>query len=472
MSRTSTPILIGLALLALLAPVRARGQAQTPDRIPVLTADRAVQLALQRNTQIVAANANVLTARSGLYGAYTGVLPSLTATLARDVNITNGRSGSQLFATILTPSTTTDNTTYSTTPTVGGRWTVLNLANIAGLSSARAGMKASLLQRQSTRADVALATRQQYYQVVQAAKLIEVTSNALKVARDSERRVQTMFEVGSVARNDVLQAQVQTAQSALDSIAAVQSLVVQRDLLATQIGLDPAQIGEVDTVLTFTPLTFDEPALLREAAGVRADIRAAREQARSSRAAVASARFSRLPYVTASGSFGYRPFSATRQKLYGDFPTEIAPGDTVVIHDPVRSTRSRTDRQYAAELALNWDFFSGLTTESEIARARAQLLTSQNALAVLERNLAGEVHEAALTYQQSLASEATARAGVAAAAENLNLTQQKYNVGSATILDLVTAQVALERAQSQLVNALTAIRVAEARIERVRGIVP
>jgi outer membrane protein TolC len=96
-------------------------------------------------------------------------------------------------------------------------------------------------------------------------------------------------------------------------------------------------------------------------------------------------------------------------------------------------------------------------------------MRAQNAYDVLHRNLAGEVHEAALTYQQVLASEAVAQAAVASATENMKLTQQKYNVGSATILDLITAQVALARAQSQLVNALAAIRVAEARIDRVRG---
>ena len=53
--------------------------------------------------------------------------------------------------------------------------------------------------------------------------------------------------------------------------------------------------------------------------------------------------------------------------------------------------------------------------------------------------------------------------------ENLNLTQQKYNVGSATILDLIDAQVQLARARSDEVSAEAAIRVAEAVVDRVRG---
>jgi outer membrane protein len=436
----------------------------------VLTADRAVQLALERNSQMVNANAGILSARGGLYGAYSSMLPRLSADLTRSGSRTDKQSGSQLFGTIITPSVTTDNTSYSTSPTVSGTWSLLNLSSIAGLSSARAGLKASQLQRQATRADVALATRQQFYQVVEAIKLVEVTSNALQVARDSERRVHTLFEVGSVARNDVLQAQVLTAQSQLDSIAARQSLLVQRDLLATQIGVEEARMGEVDTVLTFTPREYDEGALLREAAAARPDLKAARAQLQAAKAGLNSARFARLPYLSASGSATYNPFRSAVQKSYGDFPVTDDAGNVIgTVHDPVTSTRLKSDRQLSGSLALSWDFFDGLATDGRVAGARAGLLRAQNACDLLERNLAGEVHEAASTYRQVLASEEVAEAGVASATESLKLTQQKYNVGSATILDLITAQVALERANSQLVNALASIRVAEARIDRVRG---
>jgi outer membrane protein TolC len=61
------------------------------------------------------------------------------------------------------------------------------------------------------------------------------------------------------------------------------------------------------------------------------------------------------------------------------------------------------------------------------------------------------------------------RTAVASARENLNLVQQKYNVGSATILDLIDAQVSLLQAASDLVSAMADIRIAEAAVDRVRG---
>ena len=449
---------------------------------PVLTADDAVKMALERNSQIINASADVLNARGGLYGAYAGVLPRFSAGLIRSSSRVDRSSGSSLFGSFVTPSVTTDRESYSTNPQLSGSWELLNLSSIAGLSSARTGMTASRLTRDATRADVALATRQQFYQVVQAAKLIGVTSQALTLARDSERRVRVLFEVGSVSRSDVLQAQVQTAQSQLDSIGARHALLVQRDLLATQIGIEEASLGEVDTVLTFTPHELDEAALLGEAAANRPDLKAASLHLKSARAGVMSAQLARLPYVTVAGTAGFDLSTAFKQKSYGTTkvygPPYVRSGpDSMAVQQdliaevptPETSGNSKVHRQYGASISLNWDFFDGLATDSRNAAARAQLLRAKNAYDVLHRNLAGEVHEAALTYQQVVASEVVAEAAVASATENMKLTQQKYNVGSATILDLITAQVALARAQSQLVNALAAIRVAEARIDRVRG---
>ena len=59
--------------------------------------------------------------------------------------------------------------------------------------------------------------------------------------------------------------------------------------------------------------------------------------------------------------------------------------------------------------------------------------------------------------------------GLKSAEEDLKLSQEKYNVGSGTILELIDAQVALQRARSNQVQALTEARVADALVARVRG---
>src|SRR5438445_1744579 len=251
-----------------------------------LTAERAVAIALQKSTSIVNARAGVFDARSGLYGAYSGMLPSITGDWSRSVTRTENVSGTVSFGATSFPSTLTEQERYGTTPALNGRWSVLNLSNLAGLSSARSSMRAAQLSVQSARSDVALETRRRFYNTVNAYHLSRVAGAALKLARDDERRVRALFEVGSVSRSDLLKAQVRTATSQLDSLTAHQELINQRISLAEMLAMREAELGEVDTVLTAEPHDYEEGAMLSEAGKNRPDLQAAEAELRAARQGV------------------------------------------------------------------------------------------------------------------------------------------------------------------------------------------
>ena len=422
-----------------------------------LTADSAVRLALQRNAQIIGADASVLEARSGLYGSMTGLLPSVRGSVARSNSVMsrNQTSGVDFFGGVPFPySNTIDQESHATTPSVSGSWPLLNLSNWSGYSSNRNALRAAQQDRQAVRNDVALQVRQEFYEVVKAVRLGQVAAGALRLARDDERRVRALFEVGSVSKSDLLKAQVRTAQSELDSLNAHQNTVAQRVALAELLGLREADMAPVDTVLSVQPRTYDEGALLAEAEQHRPDVLAAGKGLVAARASLNSARFGRLPYVTATGLMQFHTKSR---------------GVTTVQGTVLPSLRSQTDRFVAATIAVNWDVFDGLATDSRIASARARVLRAEETSAALTRNLQSDVEQALLAYREALERDRVARRALESATENLKLTQEKYNVGSATILELIDAQVQLQRAQSDGVSALAAIRVAEAQIDRVRG---
>jgi outer membrane protein TolC len=420
-----------------------------------LTADRAVALALSKNSQVIAAEAGILDARSGLYGAYSSLLPQVQASLNRSGQWAKNVTGNQAFGGFVTPSQTiSESETYSTTPDISGTWAPLNLSSISSLFSARGGVRAAALRRSAARNDVVLIVRRQFYAVVQAIQQSQVNTEALRLARDDERRVNALFEVGSVSKSDLLQARVRTAQSELDSLTARQQISIQRIRLAEVVGVAEAELGEVDTVLTVSETTYDEEALVAEAERARPDVRAREQELAASKASLRAANFARLPYIGMSGSAQFNPTSSSR--------LELPDGS-------VQSTRRETDRVLSAGIGLNWDVFNGMATESRIASAKANVVRATDARDVARRNLRSEVHEVLLTHREANERYRVARRSLEAADENMKLTQQKYNVGSATILELIDAQVQLQRSRSQEVAALAAIRVAEAAIDRVRG---
>ncbi len=452
------PVLSALALaLALLSP--------SPTRAADLTADEAVRLALQRNSQAVSAEASVLDARGGLWGAYAGVLPSISANYnyTRSVTDPSDRTQTTYFGPLPVDYRTLSSSSTTTAPSITGRWSLVDLSGWSALSSARQGMAASQAARRATRQDIVLETKRRFYDVVRSWRLAEVSAGALKLARDDERRVRALFEVGSVSKSDLLKARVRTSQSELDSLVSRNAVTNSRIHLATFLGIAEGEMSAVDTTLVAERRTYDAAAVLAEARASRPDLEAAERDVKAAQAGLNAARWRRLPAldVTAAASFPAKTKSES----------EIAFADSNgnFSDRQVQDVENTSDTRYSATLAFSVPIFDGFATDAQIASARARLLRSRETRDALLRNLDSEVRQALLQYQEAVEREVLGRRTLESAAENLNLVQQKYNVGSSTILDLIDAQVQLQRAQSDLVSAQAAIRVADATLDRVRG---
>ncbi len=119
--------------------------------------------------------------------------------------------------------------------------------------------------------------------------------------------------------------------------------------------------------------------------------------------------------------------------------------------------------------ALNWPILNGFQRE--------QLQTS----ATVQRDVAEARAEdtrrqvnAALTQQLAALTTAfeqidIAQSNVAAATEDLRVQNERYRVGAATILDLLTSQAALTQAEVNLVQSRFNYLIARAQVEAVVG---
>jgi len=452
------PVLPALTLVLAIAMCPAASAAS-------LTAEEAVQLALQRNTQAISADASVLDARGGLWGAYSGVLPSVSANYSHTRTITDPaeRTQTTYFGPLPVDYRTISSNSSSSSPSINGRWSLIDLSSWSSLSAARHGMAAAQASRRATRQDIVLETKRRFYDVVRSARLAEVSAGALKLSRDDERRVRALFEVGSVSKSDLLKAQVRTSQSELDSLVSHHAVTNGRIALASYLGVSESEMSPVDTTLVAEKRSYDLASVLADARASRPDVEAAERELKAAQAGVSAARWRRLPALdlTASANFPTKSRSET----------EIAFADSNgnFTDRQVQDVENTSDTRYSATLGLSMPIFDGFATDAQNASARARLMRSRETRDALIRNLESEVRQALLQYQEAVEREVLGRRTLESAAENLNLVQQKYNVGSSTILDLIDAQVQLQRAQSDLVSAMAAIRVADATLERVRG---
>jgi outer membrane protein TolC len=431
--------LAAAAVVALL--LGAGGTADAADAPPAdvrgaISVDEAVRVALARNFDLLSTEQSVRAAGGRTRQAWQGYLPSLTSRVNYSHNYDNVQ---QAFGVdFVSPAES-----YTTSLTLSQ--TLLDWGAIKDIQAASRSHAASEYSYVFARSDLVLAVKQQYYTLLQAQLLSDVADSALVLARQELRRVQSLFDLGMVARGDVLKAQVRVSQSQLDLISQRGSVVNERARLARLLGQNPSDDLVASEDIREATVAVDSAAVFEEAVRNRPDLLAAQAGWRAAEAAVGSARAGYYPTVTGSYSSaltGYNKYAPSE----GEFINTLG-------------------------ITVNFPLFEGWFGKSgQLMQSRAQAEQARYAYQQKRLDVEVEVREAVNAARQANEGVAVARDGLASAEEDLKLSQEKYNVGSGTILDLIDSQVALQRARSSLVTALTQARVAEAQIERVRGI--
>jgi outer membrane protein len=451
--RLAAAACLAIALSHLAPPVTAHAQEpQPPVMLPpdTLSIDEAVRMALDRNYDVVIAAAQAEEARGRARSSYSGVLPQIDASAGyAHESITGPRNPED----IIVRRGTTDSDGQSID--VGLSQSFFSWPAIQNIKGAKAGARASEELAEAEQLDIVLSTRTQYYELYKAIQLRGVRDEGVDLAEDQLERAETLFELGSVARNDVLQARVNLQQARLDQITATNQVEVQRARLAQILGVSLASPLEIASAIP-PPGTvsgdIDSIAVYREALAERPDLEAARENVNSAEAQVGSAKGGYLPELF--GRLNY--FNNLRNGL-----------GTVEDDDGnVLATFNNDSDGWSAAAGVRISVFDGLLREGQVRSAKGSLVAERTRLQQSELAVQVEVKEAILGVREASQSISAAQEGVGLAEENLKLAQERYDVGSGTILELDEAQVSLIESRSALVDAEAALRVAEARLER------
>jgi outer membrane protein len=425
---------LAVAVLALSAATPVFAQTESPARGEV-TVDEVVRRALEHNHDLLTARENIESAAGRKNQALQRYLPSVTA------GIDYQRSFDERFflqGGVEVPSSA-DN--YSTV--FGVSQTLIDWSAYKSIQAANRNLDANKFDYDQARADIVLLAKQQYYTLLRAQLLAEVADSALLVSQQDLRRVQSLFDLGMVARGDVLKAQVRLSQSQLEVISTRNVVVLERARLAALMGQDPNDDLAAVRDLTPTPAVVDSAAVFNEALVNRPDLKAAEAALAAQNANLGAAKAGYYPTVGAGVRYSYSH-------------------DKLTISEEVRSRNGA--------VSIDIPIFASIWgTKGAIQQSRAARNQAGYAYDRLRLDVQVEVREAVSTARQANEGLIVAQEQVESAREDLKLSQEKYNVGSGTILELIDAQVALVRARSNYVQALTQVRSAEARLERVRG---
>ncbi|HVP39486.1 MAG TPA: TolC family protein [Candidatus Saccharimonadales bacterium] len=428
-----------------------------------LTADEAVRMALRENSTVYAASKQVEQAKGALKAARSPLLPQLNASgdLGRNHQ---GEQRSAYNTAGNVPSTTTNSTSGSVTLSQQ----LLNLEAFNGARQAARSLSASRSAELDTRLQIALAAKQQFYALVRAKQLAGVNAEAVRLDSSTLALTQGLFDVGTAARTDLLKARTQQAQSRLTLIVSQHSVDIERLRLAGLLGLADDRGLDVDETLAEDVPLPDSTSILTTAYQNRPDLAQLEHQIGAAEAALGSARSARYP--TLGASFNIQKTSYTTHQ---DSVTQVYQfgGQSVVVSSPDTTFKSQPF-SWTLGARLSLPLFDGLSAKGRIQERQAELDIQRRNLTQKRVDVALEVRQAWLGLVEARERSRAAAEALSYAEESYDLNREKYRLGSSTLLDLTTAEVALTRSRSDVVDARVGLQLARAGLDRALGLNP
>lgn len=438
MSRT-TVILFAFIMLAV--PGRAQTQLSLTD---------AVAIALEKNPERKAALTEIRVARAAIGQARSFLLPHVTFgegfTRGDDqVFVFGSKLRQQQFTTadfalpaLNTPSPINNWTTRLTT-----HWTLFD-SGASWLNFARAKELEKASAQQVERSDQELIARvvNAYYAVLLADRQIEVAEASLKASRSVLDLTSDKQKAGLVVDSDLLSAQVDSGERQQELIRARNNAVLARAQLNNELGVTfgtayalPQKLNE----RALPMLSLNE--LETSAIDKRPDLRRLRleQEAQQKNVSAAKAQFGPRLNGFISWETDQRHFTNTG-------------GNNVM-----------------AGVELQIDIFQGGAKAANLATQKAYADKIIALRTAAENGIKLEVQKAYLDWDADRQQLDVARGSVDQAKESLRISQNRYEAGLVTITELLRAEEAARRAETDYWQAVYRVQTSYAAVELASG---
>ena len=446
--RTALKVFLSLAVAWLtLGEASAQKEAQPSS----LTLQQAVTIALEKNPLRKAALADTKAASAGVREARSSLMPHLSFSETG----TRGDDPIYVFGTKLRQSRFTNadfalNKLNSPLPfgnfstRFSGTWTLFDsFATWRGINQAQQINEAVAHQLDRTDQEIVFRVVSSYYDVLLAAKELEVAEQSAKTAQAIMERSQTRFDSGLTVESDLLTAKVRIAARQQEVIRARNTLEVARAQLNTAMGMPldtPFQITEALAERTLPAPVLGE--VEKEALANRPDLKRIASEEAAQRQSVSMAKSSFGPRVNAFAGWEM------------DNPTFVAGGG---------------GNNWLGGIEVQFDIFQGGAKRAELSRQRALeekvVAMKQSASDAVRLEVRRAYYETDANRQQI----EVVRAAIAQAQESLRINQDRYDSGLTTITDLLGAEEAARRSQTDYWEAVYHFQTSYANLELASG---
>jgi outer membrane protein len=444
----ATVIALSLAVAAIAAPAGGQSAAPVAAATPqsaTITFNEAIAIALRQNTALKQSENAAAMSATNVTSKKSAFLPTLSLVTNSAENV--GRTFSQIDGAI------SNQTSHSLSTGLSSSVVLFDgLRNVSELRAARASESASNGDLTRARQTTVFTVASDFLTLVTTQAQLQVQRQNLVAQEAQESQLQKLVAAGARPISELYQQQATTASARSSVVTAEHQVELGKIALIQTLQLDPrATYDFAAPAMPSGPRaaqSFQLDSLLDRAFASRVDLVAEQDRVDAAVQGTKAATSSRLP--TVSLSVGYNTaYNSTSDLAFSDQVNQRRGG--------------------ALSIGVSLPIFDRGATTAATQQAKLQEDNARLTLANQRQTIALEVRRAYLDHESTREQLAAAEAQQKAADLAVSTTQQRYQLGSSTLLELTLARAAQVQAASAVVTARNTLVFQEALMSYYTG---
>lgn len=310
------------------------------------------------------------------------------------------------------------------------------------IQKAKANFKYNEIGVQRTYNEMRSTVTSGYFDMLQADNLQKLNAESVTRLEDHLKNVQAQYDVGVVAKADVLRSQVELADAKQDLIKAENQYQLAEASLNRIVGLPMDTNLKLDNILVYTAYDRTMEDCLAYAAEHRPELEQAKQNVEAYKGALKVARSGHMPQVAASAS---QSWSDTNW-----------PGDE--------------NGNWGVGVSVEMNVFDTGVTLSKIHGAEADLKNAEETYRDTVDSVNLDVRNNYLSLREAEKRIGNTKLAVEQADEDYRIAQLRYMSGVGTNTDVLDAQVALTKAKTNYTQALYDYNTSKTALETSIGV--
>ena len=408
----------------------------------LLTAQDAIKFAIENNYGIIISKNEVEIGQLNNNWANAGAIPLISASANKVIGVNNLQQN-------LSNGTITKkngNTTQNLNAGIALNWRVFD-----GFKMFATKRKLEELQRNGEYAfrknlnETVYNVITTYYNIVTLNEQLQATQEQIVLYTDRYNLAQRRFEIGTGAKYEVLEAQVDLNEQQSNILSLQNSIALQKSTLNNLIGKKPDTAYNVIDTIIVQPLPLFTDVQQKIDSG-NVDLLLANSQLAILMETKKEVKAARLPTVDLNGFYNF-----ARNRNGAGF------------------TLLNQTYGPSGSVGINIPLFSGLLVKKQLQVVDINVKNQHLAIAEVKNNLQTALNNAYINYHNSLKAIDLEKRNLVLATENIYIATERYKKLNITSVELRQIQISYNAVKNRLYNALYQAKIAETGVALLTG---